>query len=545
MEKKLSENWIELSIGAISNVGSSKRIYKSEYVSEGVPFYRSKEIIDKSKGVNPKIELFIPFEKYQNLKFKFGSPNEGDILLTAVGTIGISYVVKDEGDFYFKDGNLIWFKDILKGINSDYLKFWLDSENGQKRLQAGSIGSNQRALTIREVKNVKFPLPPLPEQQRIVAKLDELFGHLDHLKTRLNDIPQILKNFRQAVLTQAVTGKLTKEWRKGKKLEEWEETTVGKFMIEVKNKMNPMESDATNYIGLEHLLKNGGVINKSTSEDLKSSKTVFKKGDVLYGKLRPYLNKHDVVTFDGVCSTDILVYRNDFEDSSYFFNYYLGTESFIQKANSESKGINLPRVSSKTINQFSITVPPKEEQTEIVKRVKFLFAKADAIESLYQSLKTKIDSLPQAILAKAFKGELVEQLPTDGDANELLEEIKRLRAAVVSKKKVTIQKMVKTKIKVDKVTTKGKTKVPVKAKVMAETIEPFGVEANSMWLHLKTNVGLKKFTIDQVELPPKYSYDRLKEELFELLDKCRTLEKGPRLVQSYTDDHISYQIKLK
>ena len=88
-----------------------------------------------------------------------------------------------------------------------------------------------------------------------------------------------------------------------------------------------------------------------------------------------------------------------------------------------------------SIKHCQLPIPPREEQTEIVKRVEALFAKADTIEAAYNKLKQQIDSLPQAILAKAFKGELVEQLPTDGDAKELLKEIAALRASIEKEKK--------------------------------------------------------------------------------------------------------------
>ena len=88
------------------------------------------------------------------------------------------------------------------------------------------------------------------------------------------------------------------------------------------------------------------------------------------------------------------------------------------------------------IRKLNFPIPSKKEQTEIVKRVETLFAKADKIENQYKILKEKTDSLPQAILAKAFKGELVAQLDTDGSAKELLAEILKLKAAVAPKKKM-------------------------------------------------------------------------------------------------------------
>ncbi|WCC45676.1 restriction endonuclease subunit S [Tenacibaculum finnmarkense] len=94
-----------------------------------------------------------------------------------------------------------------------------------------------------------------------------------------------------------------------------------------------------------------------------------------------------------------------------------------------------PNIKLPTIKNLELLIPPLKEQTEIVKRVENLFSKADAIEKQYKTLKEKIDRLPQAILAKAFKGELVAQLPTDGDAKDLLEEIKKLKESLVVKPK--------------------------------------------------------------------------------------------------------------
>ena len=98
----------------------------------------------------------------------------------------------------------------------------------------------------------------------------------------------------------------------------------------------------------------------------------------------------------------------------------------------QAEGGNQPNLNLSKIKNWEINLPSNEEQTEIVKKVESLFAKVDKIENQYKILKAKTDSLPQAILAKAFKGELVAQLDTDGDAKELLAEIQKLKAAVDS-----------------------------------------------------------------------------------------------------------------
>ncbi|MBY0411869.1 MAG: hypothetical protein K2Q97_17510, partial [Burkholderiaceae bacterium] len=89
----------------------------ADYVASGVPFYRSKEVIERAKGNSISTELFISHAQFDLIKQKFGSPRDGDILLTSVGTLGVPYVVRGDGDFYFKDGNLTWMRNFSKAIN--------------------------------------------------------------------------------------------------------------------------------------------------------------------------------------------------------------------------------------------------------------------------------------------------------------------------------------------------------------------------------------------------------------------------------------------
>ena len=113
-----SGKWKVETLGNVAEIGSSKRIFASEYVSEGVPFYRSKEIIELSKKLKPSVELFISEERYNEIKEKNGVPERGDILMTAVGTIGKFWEVDTDNPFYYKDGNLVYIR--CKSFNSTY-----------------------------------------------------------------------------------------------------------------------------------------------------------------------------------------------------------------------------------------------------------------------------------------------------------------------------------------------------------------------------------------------------------------------------------------
>lgn len=110
---------------------SSKRIYASEYVNAGVPFYRSKEVIERQSGkLDVSTEIFITESRFEEIERKFGSPQKGDLLLTSVGTLGVPYVVGEGERFYFKDGNLTWFRN-FRGLDSRYLYYWFLSPLGK------------------------------------------------------------------------------------------------------------------------------------------------------------------------------------------------------------------------------------------------------------------------------------------------------------------------------------------------------------------------------------------------------------------------------
>ena len=192
-------SWGKVKVGDCCEVTSSKRIFFSEYVDSGVPFYRSKEIIESSNGQAISEPLFISQEKYDEIKNHFGVPQPGDMLLTSVGTIGVPYIVREKDYFYFKDGNLTWFRNFSDELNSKYLYFWVKSSEGQSVLNNTTIGSSQKALTIASLKGLEIPCPPAPVQKRIV----EILAGYDDL---------IENNQKQIKLLEEAAQRLYKEW---------------------------------------------------------------------------------------------------------------------------------------------------------------------------------------------------------------------------------------------------------------------------------------------------------------------------------------------
>jgi type I restriction enzyme S subunit len=139
-------------------LASSKRIFADEYVDKGVPFYRGKEISQKRTGQALSEVMFISKERFDAIAKQFGFPQQGDILITAVGTVGNSYMVQDEV-FYFKDGNIIWLKDFSsEGLN--YFVFdYMQTVDFSNTLETICIGSTQTALTIVSLGRVQLRIP--------------------------------------------------------------------------------------------------------------------------------------------------------------------------------------------------------------------------------------------------------------------------------------------------------------------------------------------------------------------------------------------------
>jgi type I restriction enzyme S subunit len=170
----------------IVDICSSKRIKMSEYVTSGIPFYRSKEIINLHKNQNIQTELFITEERFDEINFKSGAPIEGDILLTSVGTLGVPYQVKKDDKFYFKDGNLTWFRNFSNDVNKRYFYFWLTSPIAKRKFDEITIGSTQKALTIVSLKGIEIDIPDITEQNKIAEVIGEIQEKIE-LNQKMNE----------------------------------------------------------------------------------------------------------------------------------------------------------------------------------------------------------------------------------------------------------------------------------------------------------------------------------------------------------------------
>lgn len=363
-------------------------------------------------------EKYPEIKRYTNKPTKISS--DEDLIICVRATLGKPI---------FSDGRYCLGRGVaairpLVGSRKLYKYFFL---NFEQYLFDNATGTTFAQVNSNILQKMPLALPPLAEQQRIVERIESLFAKLDEAKENLQNVLDGFETRKAAILHKAFTGELTAKWRKqhGISMDSWEEKKLGKIVKNIKDKYEPTLNNkkCIKYIGLEHIEKNNGIIGFGSSDDVKSLKTIFELGDILYGKLRPYLNKHDIAKFSGICSTDILVYRAEDFNTAKFINYFMNTEKFIFYTVSNSKGINLPRISEKEVSGILVNVPTLSEQSEIVRIIDGLFAKEQQAKELAENVLAKIDLIKKAILARAFRGELGTNNPADEPAVELLKRV--------------------------------------------------------------------------------------------------------------------------
>lgn len=191
--------WEKTTIGKHCTVTSSKRFHLSDRSDSGIPFYCSKEIIQKVNGQEITDYDYIKVEAYEEVKKKFGVPECGDLLITTRGTYGIPYLYNAEDKFYFADGNLTWLKDFDDLLVAEFLYYWILSYEGQKKIDAIAKGTAQKAVPIALIKDIELSIPDV-EMQKKIAKI----------LTTYDDF--IENNRKQIKLLEEAAQRLYKEW---------------------------------------------------------------------------------------------------------------------------------------------------------------------------------------------------------------------------------------------------------------------------------------------------------------------------------------------
>ncbi len=251
----------------LCDVVSSKRIFEEEYTDKGVPFIRGQEVSDATiddENFND-FECYISESRYEQIVEQYGSPNKGDILITAVGTIGNVLQLSAQRKFYFKDGNILWLKNFSREVDSSYLYYYLQSPFFKKILNYSLIGAVQKALTISKLSQLEVILPDLLVQKRIGSFFSNIDKKIQNNKRQIETLGSIAKTIYDYWFVQfdfpneegkpykSSGGKMVlNEELKREIPEGWNETSIGKITNCLDSKRIPLS-------GKQRELKKGNI----------------------------------------------------------------------------------------------------------------------------------------------------------------------------------------------------------------------------------------------------------------------------------------------
>ena len=310
--------------------------------------------------------------------------------------------------------------NISEIVNEKYLLYYVDSK--RELLKKNKTGSAIPHLNKRLFLGLGFPLPPLPEQQRIVEQIESLFSKLDEAKEKAQEVIDGYEARNAAVYNDAFSGRLTAQWRKDNYKENKWETKRFDEVADIKSKL----VEPSNYLEFPHIApdnieKRTGILldyHTIAEDGVKSGKHRFYAGQILYSKIRPYLSKVVMVDFDGLCSADM--YPIEAKENTKYLLYYMLSDMFLEQASSAGSRSVLPKINQKELSAIKVRITSDEEQKEVVRILDYLLPMMQQVRDKAVQVVDNIDTIKKSILAKAFRGELGTNISEDESAMELL-----------------------------------------------------------------------------------------------------------------------------
>ena len=442
-ERELPVGWIVAPIAELATKvgsGATPKGGQSAYLASGIPLIRSMNVVFfgfKKDGL-----AFISEGQAQQLSN--AEVRRGDVLLNITGaSIGRVTTAPDwsEGSRVNQHVCIIRPSECLY---QTYLSAYLSSPAIQTFILDENYGVTRQALTKQQVLELEIPVPPLNEQRRVAAKLDTTLAAVDACRQRLDGVAAILKRFRQAVLAAATSGELTREWREERGGEESiKPVRLGEVIREMRNGLSPKPSLTPPGV---RILRIGairpGSIDFEDCRYLELSPKDAEQYALLDGDLI-FTRYNGTLEFVGVCALvqnvpggyvypdKLIRVRCDnglalpaFVELAFGSANARAQIELLIKSSAGQKG-----VSGGDLKGIRFGLPSIPEQEEIVRRAQQLLTLAEQLEARLTAARKLVDRLTPALLAKAFRGELVPQDPGDEPASALLERIRAARQA--------------------------------------------------------------------------------------------------------------------
>lgn len=415
---EIPNNWKFVYLGDVFNIRSSSRVHQADWRSEGIPFYRAREVVKLSENGFVDNELFISEELYDRFSKSSGVPHPGDLLVSGVGTLGATYIVKDTDRFYYKDASVLCFENINKQ-NSQFAKYLLQAPYMiQQIYDPSAFGTTVATLTMKRANLFVVALPPVEEQARIVARVDELMAKIDEyekIETQLTELKKAFPgNMKDAILQAAMQGKLTEQLesdgdvcklcsdisvkdKKWKPIEEdethftipdnWEWMRLREFSS-ITAGGTPNRSEPKYWNGDIPWLKIGNMTSKYvteadefiTEDGLNNSSAKWvKKGTILYS-IFASIGTVAILDFDATTNQAIAaVTINERMNRDYMYYVLTALKSVLV---GQGHGMAQMNINQEILKNTPIPIPPIEEQQRIVNKLDQLLPLCEQLEKM-------------------------------------------------------------------------------------------------------------------------------------------------------------------
>ncbi|WP_017446218.1 restriction endonuclease subunit S [Gayadomonas joobiniege] len=395
-------SWPMVKLGDIFEITSSKRVHQKDWREEGIPFYRAREIAVLSREGKVDNDLFIDEAMYVEYKAKFGAPEEGDILVTAVGTLGLTYAVQKGDKFYFKDASVIKLRKKID-VDISYVQYAIASPVVQRFIQ-NSSGATVGTYTISRARETEIPLPPLDEQKRIAAILDKA----DSVRRKRQQAIDLADDFLRSVFLDMFGDPVTNP--KG-----WEVKTLGDIASSFQNGIGKNKE----FYGKGHKVANiGDLYEKPYFSPVKYSllevsdkeieKYLLQEGDLLF--VRSSVKRDGVAFCSAYDSSEPCLFSsfmikmsvNSPDVDSKFLSIQLRTNSQRRKLIDASNTATITNINQEGLSKIKVVLPPIEKQLQFLKVVK----KINEFDCLALGSTNKLQENFHSLSQKAFAGEL-------------------------------------------------------------------------------------------------------------------------------------------
>lgn len=351
-------------------------------------------------------------QSYEYMVHTGCKPFGGDVLFSKDGTVGKTAVVPCDVDFVVAS-SLVIITPNLKHILPSFLDYWLNSPFMKEEYELLLSGAALRRISVAKVGQLLVCFPKLETQRRIIDVLNFETARIDTLIAKKQRLIELLQEKRTALISHAVTKGLNPnaemkdsgvEWL-GKIPKHWNIRRLKYVAPLFSSKLSGNGSTST-YLGLENIESwTGRILEAGQPYEAEGVSSMFKKGHILFGKLRPYLAKATIAPFDGIATSELLVLEPSLVSAPFLLLYML-TRSFIEVVNGSTYGAKMPRASWDFIGNMPTAFPPSDEQEEICSYISANIDKVDSIIARISKACAALAEYRSALISSAVTGQL-------------------------------------------------------------------------------------------------------------------------------------------